>query len=65
MKVLAFSPAAEADIDGIWDYSADNWGPEQADRYLAAVQKHTQAMLAADAIGLYAGLDARRYFHCA
>ena len=39
--------------------------PEQADRYLAAVQKHTQAMLAADAIGLYAGLDARRYFHCA
>jgi len=33
MKALAFSPAAEADIEGIWDYSADNWGPDQADRY--------------------------------
>lgn len=33
MKALVFSPASEADIDGIWDYSADNWGPDQADRY--------------------------------
>lgn len=33
MKHLAFSPAAEADIDGIWDYSAQTWGPDQADRY--------------------------------
>ena len=50
MKSLAFSPAAEADIDGIWDYSAANWGPDQADRYtdetrdaclaLAHEQKH-------------------------
>ncbi|RJL03317.1 type II toxin-antitoxin system RelE/ParE family toxin [Paracoccus aestuarii] len=33
MKPLAFSPAAEADIDGIWDYSAETWGPDQADRH--------------------------------
>lgn len=33
MKPLAFSPAAEADIDGIWEYSAETWGPDQADRY--------------------------------
>lgn len=33
MKFLAFSPAAEADIHGIWDCSAENWGPDQADRY--------------------------------
>lgn len=33
MKPLAFSPAAEADIDGMWDYSAKTWGPDQADRY--------------------------------
>ncbi len=33
MKAIAFSPAAETDIDDIWDYSADNWGPDQADRY--------------------------------
>lgn len=32
MKSLVFSPAAQADIDGIWDYSADNWGPDQGSR---------------------------------
>lgn len=34
MKVLAFSPAAEADLDAIWDYSDDHRGAEQADRYI-------------------------------
>lgn len=33
MKGLVFSPAAEADIESIWDHSAENWGPDQADRY--------------------------------
>lgn len=33
MKTLAFSPAAEVDLEGIWDYSAKTWGPDQADRY--------------------------------
>ena len=27
MKPLAFSPAAEADIEGIWDYSAADQAP--------------------------------------
>lgn len=54
MKSLAFSPAAETDIDGIWDYSAENWGPDQADRYtdeirdaclaLAHEQKHGRSV---------------------
>ncbi|HRC59432.1 MAG TPA: type II toxin-antitoxin system RelE/ParE family toxin [Candidatus Propionivibrio aalborgensis] len=44
MKVLAFSPAAEADIDGIWDYSADNWGPEQADRYTDEIRDACHAL---------------------
>ena len=33
MKALKLSPAAEADITGIWRYSAEQWGPDQADRY--------------------------------
>jgi toxin ParE1/3/4 len=33
MKQLAFTPLAVSDIDRIWDYSAENWGPDQADRY--------------------------------
>ena len=33
MKSIVFLPAAEADIDAIWDYSADRWGESQADLY--------------------------------
>ena len=33
MKALGFSPAADADLAGIWRYSAKYWGPDQADRY--------------------------------
>ena len=38
MKVIAFSPAAKADIDEVWDYSADRWGPDQADSYTNAIR---------------------------
>lgn len=44
MKALAFSPAAETDIDGIWNYSADNWGPEQADRYTDEIRDACEAL---------------------
>lgn len=33
MNRVTFSPAAIADIDGIWDYTAETWGVDQADRY--------------------------------
>jgi toxin ParE1/3/4 len=33
MKALALSPAAEADIDLIWDCTALTWGVDQADDY--------------------------------
>lgn len=33
MSRLTFSPLATADIDGIWDYTAENWGLDQADQY--------------------------------
>ncbi len=33
MSRVVYSPAAIADIDRIWDYTAENWGVEQADRY--------------------------------
>lgn len=46
MKALAFSPAAQADIDAIWDYSADNWGPDQADRYTDEIRDACNALAA-------------------
>jgi len=44
MKALVFAPAAEADIEGIWDYSADNWGPDQADRYTDEIRDACRAL---------------------
>lgn len=46
MKAIAFSPAAEADIDDIWDYSAENWGPDQADRYIDEIRDACRALAA-------------------
>ena len=44
MKVIAFSPAAEADIGEIWDYSADRWGPDQADSYTDTIRDACYAL---------------------
>lgn len=33
-----FSPAAAKDIGDIWDFSAVNWGPDQADRYTDSIR---------------------------
>jgi toxin ParE1/3/4 len=34
MTPYGLSPQAQADIDAIWDYTADRWSEEQADRYI-------------------------------
>lgn len=34
MNQVTYSPAAAADLDGIWDYTVEEWGAEQADRYM-------------------------------
>lgn len=44
MKAIAFTPAAEADMDEIWDYSADRWGPDQADSYTDAIRDACMAL---------------------
>lgn len=46
MKALVFSPAAEADVDDIWDYSSANWGPDQADRYTDEIRDACHALAA-------------------
>ncbi len=33
MTRFLLTPAAQADIDHIWDYTAEHWSPDQADRY--------------------------------
>ena len=44
MKGYVLSPAAQADLSQIWDYSARNWGAEQADRYILAIRDACEAL---------------------
>ncbi len=38
------SPAAQSDLDGIWDYTAETWSPAQAESYVRGIAE-TFAML--------------------
>lgn len=38
MSEVTFSPAAISDLNDIWDYTAEEWGPDQADRYTDDIQ---------------------------
>lgn len=37
MLDLRLTPRAEADLEDIWRYAAEIWGPDQADRYVDAL----------------------------
>jgi toxin ParE1/3/4 len=38
MSRYVLSPLAQADIDAIWDYTADQWDDGQADRYVLQIR---------------------------
>ena len=44
MKSLVFSPASQADIEVIWDYTAERWGLDQADRYTDDIRDVCQGL---------------------
>ena len=44
MSHVIFSPAAIADIDGIWDYTAETWGSDQADLHTDDIQHACEAL---------------------
>ena len=44
MAEVRVTPAAERDLEGIWTYAWDEWGPEQADRYLDLLTATFQAL---------------------
>lgn len=46
MSRVSFSPAAIADIDGIWDYTAETWGLDQADHYTDNIRDTCDALAA-------------------
>lgn len=46
-----FRPAAAADLDEIWDYTADRWGIDQAERYIGAIRDICAALARGEATG--------------
>ena len=46
MTALVFRPAAVADIERIWDYTADAWNPDQADRYVDEIREACEGLAA-------------------
>ena len=48
---LTFSPAAVADIGAIWDYTAETWGEDQADRYLDDIHNACIALAGGERAG--------------
>jgi toxin ParE1/3/4 len=41
---FVLSPAAQADLSDIWDYSVKNWGRVQAERYVLGIRDACQAL---------------------
>lgn len=46
MTRYLLSPAAQADLSEIWDYSTQNWGTERADRYVLGIRDACEALAA-------------------
>ena len=44
MSGYALSPAARADIEGIWDYTVRHWGEAQAERYTRGIRDVCEAL---------------------
>ena len=46
MTRFFLTPAAEADLEAIWDYTEQNWGQRQAERYVVAIREACRSLAA-------------------
>lgn len=51
MSRYLLSPAAQADLEQIWDYTHDRWGVDQAEEYLRDLQRAIERAAANPRIG--------------
>jgi toxin ParE1/3/4 len=51
MKGYKLSPAAQADVAGIWNFTAARWGIDQAEAYLRRVKAAVEAVAADHRLG--------------
>ena len=54
MAGYVLSPAAQADLSEIWDYTARHWGEAQAERYTREIQATCEALGGGNLVGLSA-----------
>ena len=54
MAGCALSPAAQADLSEIWDYTARRWGKAQAERYTRDIQATCKGLSRGTLVGLSA-----------
>ncbi|WP_027132576.1 type II toxin-antitoxin system RelE/ParE family toxin [Geminicoccus roseus] len=46
MSGFLLSPAAQVDLDGIWEYTAKRWGQDQAVTYIRSIRDACQELAA-------------------
>jgi len=61
MRIVIY-PRAQSDIDGIWDYSAENWNAEQAHRYVGEIRKAIEIVAGDPSRGRAVGDVRKGYF---
>jgi|CXWL01.1.fsa_nt_gi toxin ParE1/3/4 len=44
MRGYILSPAAQRDLNDIWDYTAEHWSPAQANRYVETIRDTCQRL---------------------
>ncbi|RUO35113.1 type II toxin-antitoxin system RelE/ParE family toxin [Aliidiomarina soli] len=52
MLKLSITPKAEADLTGIWLFTCDEWGAEQADKYLDQLEAGMKQLLSHPLLGI-------------
>ena len=51
MRHLRLTPAARADLDAIWDYTATKWDLPQAEAYVQALLRNMQTLAETPGLG--------------
>ncbi|WP_421758736.1 type II toxin-antitoxin system RelE/ParE family toxin [Devosia sp.] len=65
MSGYRLSPAAESDLSGIWDYTAQQWDVAQAERYILAIRDRLDGLASGRIPARDAGEIRRGYLKCA
>jgi toxin ParE1/3/4 len=58
---FVLSRRAESDLDEIWDYSAERWGREQANKYVEALRESIRGIALDPSRGRSVTVGARSY----